>query len=94
VNIRSAADTDKEKMEFKTIWEGSIPYKNHKDVIIGSKNEIIIYDNQGAYIVADGKETQLELNGEENYISSDGVQLIQITRVGTSTQVKLRPLEH
>lgn len=93
VNVRSAADTNKEKMAFETVWEGSIPYQDNKEVIIGSKNEIIIYDNQAAYIISNGKETKIDLDGEENYISSDGVQLIQVTRVGTSTQVELKPLE-
>jgi hypothetical protein len=94
VNIRSASDTSDDKdLEFKTIWEGSIPYDNHKGVIIGAKNEVVIYNNKTAYIISNGKENEINLEGEENFISPDGVELIQLTRIGTSTKVKLQPLQ-
>ena len=94
VNIRIASDTKDEKnLDIKTIWEGSIPYKNPKGVIIGAKNEVIIYDDKNAYIVEEGKEKPISLSGEENYISSDGVELVQLTRIGMSTKVKLQPLQ-
>lgn len=95
INIRSASDTSDDKgLNFETIWEGSIPYKAHKGVIIGGENEIVIYDNETAYIVKDGKDVSVSLEGEENFISPDGVELIQITRVGTSTKIKLQPLKY
>lgn len=94
INIRSASDTKDEKnLDVKTFWEGSIPYKNPKGVIIGAKNEIIIYDDKSAYIIENGKEKTISLSGEENIISSDGVELIQIQRIGMSTNIKLQPLQ-
>jgi hypothetical protein len=94
VNIRSASDTaEKNKLDFKTIWEGSIPFKDSKGVIIGAKNEVIIYDDKTAYVIENGKLKELNLSGEENFISPDGVELIQVTRISTSTKVKLQPLK-
>lgn len=93
INIRSATDTSDDKgLEFKTIWEGTIPYKDPKGVIIGATNEVVVYDNKTAYIIQDGKEKEIELPGEENFISPDGVELIQLIRDGASTKVKLQPL--
>lgn len=94
INVRSASDTSDEKsLEFKTIWEGSIPFKNPKGVIIGAKNEVITYDNKTAYIIENGKEKKMNLSGEENFISPDGVELVQLTRIGMSTKVKLQPFQ-
>lgn len=94
VSIRSAKENSEEKnLEFKTIWEGSIPYDDPKGVIIGAKNEIIIYDDKAAFIISEGKDKEVTLSGEENYISTDGVEVIQVTRVGMSTKVKLHPLQ-
>ncbi|WP_019850502.1 hypothetical protein [Desulfitobacterium sp. PCE1] len=94
VSIRSGEENSEEKsLKFKTIWEGSIPYDDPKGVIIGANREIIVYDDLTAYIISEGKDKEVKLSGEENYISSDGVEVIQVTREGMSTKVKLHPLE-
>ncbi|AGA69351.1 hypothetical protein Desdi_1902 [Desulfitobacterium dichloroeliminans LMG P-21439] len=94
VSVRSAEEhSEEDNLEFKTIWEGSVPFDDLKKVIIGAKNEIIIYDDQIAHIIQDGKNKEIALSGEENYISFDGVELIQVTRVGMSTKIKLQPLQ-
>lgn len=94
VNIRSASDTKDEKnLDVKTVWEGSIPYKNAKGVIIGAKNEIIIYDDKNAYIIESGKEKTINLSGDGNIISPDGVELVQLQKIGMSTNIKLQPLQ-
>ncbi|WP_242659885.1 hypothetical protein [Desulfitobacterium hafniense] len=94
VNIRSGEENSEEKsLKFKTVWEGSIPYDDAKDVIIGANGEIIVYNDLTAYIIKEGSDKEVKLDGEENYISSDGVEVIQVTRVGMSTKVKLHPLQ-
>ena len=94
VSIRSGEENSEEKsLKFTTVWEGSIPYDDAKDVIIGANGEIIVYNDLTAYIIKDGSDKEVKLDGEENYISSDGVEVIQVTRVGMSTKVKLHPLQ-
>jgi hypothetical protein len=94
VQVRAAAETvDSTKLEFKTIWEGSIPFKD-TSIIIGINNQIVIYSNQTAYILqSDGQEKQVTLSGKENFISRDGAELIEITPNGNSTDIELKPLE-
>lgn len=94
VNIRKASETSEDKdLDFEIIWEGSIPYENPNGVIIGEKEEIIVYDNQTAFIILNGEKKEIRLPGEENIISLDGVELIQLNREVTSTQIKLLPLD-
>ncbi len=92
--IFTRADTTKlnENVELITAWEGSIPYKDAR-VVIGSLGQIIIYSQQTAHIIDSGKSKQISINGEENYVSPDGAELIQLTREGTSTLVELQPLK-
>lgn len=94
VRIRSAADnSDSTKLEFKTVWKGSIPFKDAK-VVIGIKNQIVINSNQTAYIIqSDGQQKQVELTGKDNFVSQDGAELVEITPNGTSTDVELKPLQ-
>ncbi len=78
--------------QFNTVWDGSIPFKN-ANVVIGSNLQIIVYDNQQAYVVQNGKETQIALHGDENYVSPDGAELVQLTGQGSSTVAALQPLQ-
>lgn len=94
VSIRSAQENSEDNnLEFDTLWEGSIPYEDSKGVIIGAENEIIVYDDKVAYIISEGNDKEVTLSGEENYISTDGVEVVQVTRVGMSTKIKLHPLQ-
>ncbi len=93
VNIRKAQENSNEgALEFDLLWEGSIPLTDSSQVIIGAENEIIIYDSKTAYIITDGNQRTLSLSGEENYISSDGVQLVQVNREGFVTKLKFIPM--
>lgn len=79
--------------QFKAAWEGSsIPYKN-SNMIIGAKGQVIVYNHQTAYIINDGRLKQVTLHGDENYISPDGAELVQLTKQGNSTLAELQPLE-
>ena len=62
-------------------------------MLIGSKGQVIVYNNQAAYIVTAGQLEEVKLQGDENYVSFDGAELIQLTEQGTSTLVELRPLK-
>jgi len=77
----------------KTEWEGSIPFKDDVRMLIGAKGQVIVYDNQTAYIVTAGQLEEVKLQGDENYVSVDGAELIQLTQQGTSTLVGLQPLK-
>lgn len=93
VNIRSAQENTTDKsLDFDTMWEGSIPFTESSRIIIGAENEIIIYDHKTAQIISAGELRTLSLSGEDNLISSDGVQLIQITREGFMTKLKFLSL--
>lgn len=94
VQIRAAAENaDSAKLEFKTVWEGSIPFENSK-VIIGINKQIVIYSNQIANIIqSDGQQKQVNLSGKENFISQDGAELVELTPNGNTTDIELKPLE-
>lgn len=94
VTIRSAAESSgTSKLEFKTIWQGSIPFKD-ASVVIGTNSQIVINSNQTAYIIThDGQQKQVELTGKNNFISKDGAELIELTPNGSSTDIELKPLQ-
>jgi len=77
----------------KTEWEGSIPFNKDVRWLIGAKDQVIIYDLQTAYIVTAGNLKEVKLQGDENYVSVDGAELIRLTKQGTSTLVELQPLK-
>lgn len=76
----------------KTQWEGSIPFSDVQ-TLIGSQGQIVIYNQQTAYIINSGHLEEIQLLGDENYISDDGAELIELKKSGTSTLVKLQPME-
>lgn len=94
VKIKSIEDRSemKDNPSPKTEWEGSIPFAD-MDALIGSEGQIVVYDQQTAYIIAAGKLEELKLLGDENYISDDGAELIQLKKSGTSTIAELKPLK-
>jgi hypothetical protein len=77
----------------KTEWEGSIPFDNNVRTLIGAKGQMVVYNNQTAYIVTAGKLAEVKLKGDENYVSVDGAELIQLTKQGSSTLVEVQPLK-
>ena len=93
VKIKTTSDLDelKDNPSLKTEWEGSIPYKNVRK-LIGAKGQIVINDQTIAYIISYGQLKEIELYGDENHISDDGAELIQLTKDGISTLVELKPL--
>ncbi|WP_434512443.1 hypothetical protein [Desulfitobacterium sp. AusDCA] len=94
VKIRSAAENSTStKLEFKTIWQGSIPFKD-ASVVIGTNSQIVINSNQTAYLIQkDGQLKQVELTGKNNFISKDGAELVELTPNGSSTDIELKPLQ-
>ena len=94
VKIKTTSDRSEltSNPTLKTEWEGTIPFKNTR-MLIGSKGQVTVYDNQTAYIVTTGQLEEIKLQGDENYVSLDGAELIQLTQQGTSTIVELRPLK-
>jgi len=95
VKIKTTDDLQvvKENPSLKTEWEGSITFNKNTRALIGVNGQIVVYDNQTAYIVTDGHQVEVKLQGDENYISVDGAELIQLTKAGTSTLVELQPLK-
>lgn len=95
VEIRSAAEnSDSTNLDFKTVWQGSIPFKDAK-IVIGVKDQIVINSGQTAYIIqSNGQQEQVELSGKENIISQDGAELIELTPNDKSTDVELKPLSN
>ncbi|MCO1603262.1 hypothetical protein [Desulfosporosinus nitroreducens] len=95
VKIKTTADLKmmKENPSLKTEWEGSIPFNENVRVLIGVKGQIVVYDNQTAYIVIDSHLEEAKLQGDENYVSVDGSVLIQLTEAEISTHVELKPLK-
>jgi hypothetical protein len=62
-------------------------------MLIGAKGQMIVYNHQKAYIVTAGQLNEVQLHGDENYVSVDGAELIQLTKDGTSNHVELQPLK-
>lgn len=94
VKIKTIADRSimTENPSLKTEWKGSIPFKNAR-AFVGAKGQIVVCDNQTAYIVTAGLLKEVKLLGDQNYVSDDGAELIQLTRQGTSNLVELQPLK-
>jgi len=95
VKIKTTADLElmKENPSLKTEWKGSIPYNENLHMLIGVTGQLIVYDNQTASIITDGHLAEVKLQGDENYVSVDGAELIQLTKAGISTHVELKPLK-
>jgi len=93
VKIKSITDRSNltESPSLKTEWTGSIPFQKAR-ALIGAKGQVIIYNNQMAYIVTAGQLKKVQLSGDQNYVSDDGAELIQLSRQGTSTLVEMHPL--
>jgi len=77
----------------KTEWEGSIPFDNNVRMLIGAKGQIIVCNHQTVYIVTSGKLAEVQLHGDENYVSDDGAELIKLSNEGNSTLIELQPLK-
>ncbi len=94
VKIKTTPDLTeiKSNPSLKTEWEGSIPFTNVR-TLIGAKGQIVVYDHLTAYIVTAGHLDEVKLHGDENYVSVDGAELIQLTKEGTSTLAELQPLK-
>jgi hypothetical protein len=94
IRIKTAADlvelTDQPSLT--TEWEGSLPFDEDTRVLIGVKGQVVVYDYQTASIIMNGELAAVELQGDENYISLDGAELIQLTKKANATLVKLQPL--
>ena len=95
VKIKTTPDLTavKSNPSLKTEWEGSIPFNTAVRTLIGAKGQIVVYDHQIAYIVTAGQLKEVKLHGDENYVSVDGAELIQLTRDGASTLAELQPLK-
>ncbi|MDR3586687.1 MAG: hypothetical protein P4L59_15440 [Desulfosporosinus sp.] len=76
-----------------TEWEGVIPLNNNVRTLIGAQGQMIVYDHQTAYIVTAGRLTEVKLHGDENYVSGDGAELVQLSKQGVATLVELQPLK-
>jgi len=95
VKIKTTSDLVKmtDNPSLQTVWVGSIPFNNDVRWLIGAKDQMVIYDHKTANIVTDGNRVEIKLSRDENYVSVDGAELIQLTKQGTSTLVELRPLK-
>ena len=94
VKIKTTSDRSEltDNPSLKTEWEGLIPFENVR-MLIGSKGQVIVYDHQITHIITDGQLKEIKLDGVENYVSSDGAELIKLNQQGTSTLVELKPLK-
>jgi len=94
VKIKTTSDPSelKDNPSLKTEWEGLIPFKDVR-MLIGSKGQLVVYDHQVAHVITNGQLKDIKLGGDENYVSFDGAELIQLTQQGTSTLVELKPLK-
>lgn len=89
--LKETAD-QKDNPALDSLWQGSIEFKDG-DVQIGAKSQVIVYDVSKAHIIVNGKDTTVELHGDDSYVSVDGAELVELTRTGTMTHVELRPLQ-
>jgi len=94
VKIKSITDRTimTESPSLKTEWQGSIPF-NDASALVGAKGQIVVYDQQTASIITAGQLKEVKLQGDQNYISDDGAEIIQLTSQGTSSVVELKPLK-
>jgi len=93
--IKLKTITDRSRLtdspSLKTEWTGSIPFQDAHS-LIGAKGEMIVYDKKTVSIVTAGQLKEVQMQGDENYISDDGAELIQLSSDGTSTLLDLQSL--
>lgn len=79
----------------ETVWQGSIPFNKDTKKHITANGQIIVYANQTANIITDGKLTEATLSGETNYISEKSKELnvVQLTKSDIATLVEIKPLK-
>jgi len=92
ISTREDKTNINEKVNLNPVWEGSIPFQDSR-VVIGALGQVVVYDQKTAYIINNGEIKEIELRGEENYVSSDGAELIELTKEDGSTKVELKPLK-
>jgi|GEM_PF-405606 len=93
VKVLSGAESSdgSKNVSLSQIWEGDIPYSGGHS-IIGSDGRVIILLSKTAYIIRNGKSQSVGLNGEKNFVSSDGVEKIELSKDGSNTKVVVEPL--
>lgn len=91
ISTREDKTNINEKVNLNPVWEGSVPFQD-SHVVIGASGQVVVYDQKTAYIINNGEIKEIELRGEENYVSPDGAQLIELTKEDGSTKVELKPL--
>jgi len=94
VKIKTITDRSNltDSPSLKTEWQGTIPFQN-AHALVGAKGQIVVYNNQTAYMVTAGQLKEVKFLGDQNYVSDDCTELIQLSRKGTSTLVELQPLK-
>ncbi|MDR3288599.1 MAG: hypothetical protein LBT22_04140 [Peptococcaceae bacterium] len=80
----------KQTVGLSPLWQGRIPFKDQR-IILGSLGEVIIYNDDRAYVITGGEEKEIPLTGERAIISGDGAELIQIIAENENTKLKLEP---
>lgn len=92
VRILAGKDSSnkKDRIQPASIWQGDIPFSN-KLVGIDSEGKIVVFGGGSAYIIRNGRLESKTIGGGEYYLSSDGAELIQLTRQDHQTKVKLKP---
>jgi hypothetical protein len=91
ISTREDKTNINEKVNLNPVWEGSVPFQD-SHVVIGASGQVVVYDQKTAYIINNGEIKEIELRGEENYVSPDGAQLIELTKEDGTTKVELKPL--
>ncbi|MDR3270823.1 MAG: hypothetical protein LBT32_04855 [Peptococcaceae bacterium] len=82
----------KQSIGLTSFWQGSIPFEDRR-VLIGVSGEVIIYDDEQAHVITEtgDQEIMLNGNGQRAVISSDGVELLQLSEQDGYTRIKLKP---
>lgn len=93
-NIQTGNDSSdiSKTVQLSSIWQGSLPLTT-EHYLVGDTGEVIIYNNEKASIIANGKVKEVNLSADACYISTDGAELIQLFNDGSQTKVKVQPLQ-
>ena len=83
---------DKSSSKTSTMWTGQIPWKSSDSVEV-SNNFISLFDGQRIVVLDNGKERAVTPSGDDNYLTSDGREVMEVRPNGDGTvQVNFKPL--
>ncbi len=92
LSVPDTAPNDKTSKKTSVEWQGSIAWKNYK-TITGPGNYWVLYNQDQAVALQDGKVKEVKFSADKDYLTLDGRELMQVVPNPDGTvKVTIKPL--